>query len=243
MRLKHFDQIEAYEAGTVSSAERLAFEAKLETDAALQREYEVFQAAKKVALLFAFEQLKSEIKEMQPERAGGIFYSKEPKISKSLLFKYFSHTSAGLPLSLAIAPRRGHNAWVSSTSTTVDLSIQFSKWRQMNFVKGYNDSFREATARTAGEAVNYAELEFKRGHSLLRSRRPREAAAAFRKVLQSGKTAWAESARWFLALSLLSFGQNDEARAILQNVARADTGSYRPLAKELLSKIATGKHQ
>lgn len=242
MRLKHFDQIEAYDAGTLSGAEKGAFEDKLKTDARIRQEYEAFQAAIKVAQSLAFDQLKNEIRALQAfgtdrPGAGG------PELSNSLLFKYIAQTSATLPLNLAMASRRAQHAWVSSTTGSGPPTTHHSKYRQMNFVKEYEYSFGWAVADTDNEPVNSAELEFRRGHSLLRSRRPREAAAAFKKVLQSGKTEWAGSARWFLALALLSLGQNAEARTVLQNVAREDTGSYRPLAKELLSKMASGKRQ
>ncbi len=260
-----YETIEAYLDNTLSEAERLSFEKRMQDDPNLAIEIRInremraqFSKASNATISnpeYDSETLASLEKHLKSEeisqlskkiKEGKRLYDKT-STSKKPILRYLYYAAAAVALIFLV-----NRFFITPTNTSEELYVAYSDWKnlpsltskgadQNNLAKGETlfaeKKYKEAiTIFSKNEYINNPHVLMYLGVSYLESNNFEKAQITFHRLL-NGKTLESNKAYWYITLTYLKQGNNEKAIEYLQ-LLRTNKNNYQyKEAGELLSKI------
>lgn len=233
-----YEQIEAYLEGSLSSAEKDTFEARLLSDPEFAELVQKSSAAYQLLEISAADravQMAVEEAEEAPVHS----------LRRTRRLRLFAATIAGLfILNLAYF-------FANTQFNSIALAQSHYKSYDVAGVRG-TQSLTEVKALLAAQKFQaaipllqaipqadpgYVEGRMYLGNALYQVRRPGDAARVFRQVAEANDVRFSQAADWYRALSLLADHQNDQARESLQSISQQASHAYQEEALALLEEL------
>ncbi len=238
--LKHFEKIEAYVEGKMSTSEQQDFELALKSDSELQSEYDAYLATQKAMQILAMDEIKFESAE-------------QSSASKTLLFKLPKRTWA-IAASLVFLIGAGmfwygntfyNNAVIvqnyiqepNFSSVRGEGSSELYKIASDSYYRGNYARVRELLEPLPPNVPGYLDFRILLGHNFIKSNHPKAAIDVFNSIATYGENTWKENAEWHRILGNIQAGNDLQAIHFLDEIIQNETHSYHVLAVKLKKEL------
>ena len=241
-----YERIEQYLAGTMSEAEKLAFESELQESSSLAREVERHQTAHRLLS----DEKKIELRNLL-ETVGQEYTSTPPSNPK---FSVAWRWAAALLVLVGIAASLW---WLVPFSQQGDLygefyetypvySLQrqtpsentelFDQAMELYIKKDYVSAAEKL--QEVLETENEPMTRFYLGICRLELNQESKAIEQFQSIIDQGDNFFESQSQWYLALTYLKLKQPEEAEPLLQSMAKDGFHPYQAKAKAVLKKLS-----
>jgi predicted Zn-dependent protease len=244
MKEKQYLTFEKYIDQELNKEEKNAFEAKLNSDSELQKEFEIYKSLNS-SLDTKFKNEESEIALRKTLNNLGAKFIKQNKAKKQKIISLFNYKSIMIAASIALLISlfifkngkpvyndfSNHNALElvvrgENNSTIVKAENAFNS-------KNYKEALQQLTI-LSNAYPNDTEIKLYQGISYLELGNYTNAETIFNEISQ-GNSAFATTAIWYKALSYLKQKKFKECKAILKTIPKG-SDKY-PQAKKLLKQL------
>lgn len=240
----NFEKIIAYTEGTLSAAERTAFEKALANDTALKNEFALFQQSAEVVDVLQYEYLRNKTRSFGAGKTARIPLWRRPLAVAASVFlllaamvmvystlQYTDHRLANdhySPPNLSELRNGGDAGKVNP----VEKAMPYFNKKEY---KKAADWLRQVGAADS----KYIEAQYMLGHVFYQSGSIRESIEHFLIVRNAGDKRYVENATWQLALGYLKIGEEAQCRRILEEILRNKTHGYFTDADRLQQQLNT----
>ena len=203
----YLKQILAYEAGELSQDRRVAFEQALTTDRALRSVYEQWKSTEQLRDTLAYDELRSELRQMQQQRTKIRNWQKPLAIAAG----FFLLLSAAL--FLYAQANFSNSKIVASVYTLPNFSLN----RTDEVMRDYDKAIVAFNEKRYQDCIlllkssNLPQEQYLLGHAALLSKNNEQAISSFSNLAVSEDVRFKEPAQWFEILALLGAGEVEQA--------------------------------
>lgn len=240
-----FEQIEAYLAGSMTEAQKSAFEQQMNSDSSLAEEVKLQQETHTLVNLTTTLSYKDKLKAFDKELTADLV-EEAPKVIP--FWKNARVWLAAATILIAVSAllfsqlRYGPNAYSQSFSVYQDVTGLRSNDTLTTFrtaMSAYNRAQYDIAIRYLNQHLESkkedSEAWFYLGNSYLAQEEYKKGLQALKKVDPSSK--YHEAASWYQALAYGFNKQEEEAINILENIKSEPTHGYQQKADKLLKEI------
>ncbi len=241
--IKHYEEIENYTTGNMSSSERKAFEERLTSDPALSEEYNAYMNAHKALKVLQAKYLKNKLAAPTQQQKTKIVPFRQRRISWAAAaailillsgMAWFANTQYNEQAIAAAFYRPPNLSGTKSADDARALEEASYAFNKNDFEKAI-----QLTASVPQENVNYGQAQYILGHAHLKTDNLPAAETAFRNVTALGKGADYHDAKWYLALVLIKEKKEKEAIKLLDEIISEGKGGYTKAAADLKGQLGS----